>query len=279
MIVEQYTLLYFYGDLFNNNSGLTNFFETEIWAKLLEFKEKGITLFTIVGNHDQQFQNETEFKGTYLYKAFLAGIIKHLDELTIDGVHIVGIDYNKDFIKEDEYTKYSICVAHSFYENEMFGGTGNSNLTDKKCLDLGYQAYVLGHDHTPYPTINEKGYTVVRPGSLTRGTSKTCNLYRKVNVALFDTISLEWSEVEIPTKPGAEVFNEKVILQKGTDIDLTELLNNLSVKKYENLYDIIDDLEDSGRERLKDLYPEVINIITQYCEAEGMYRKVGALID
>lgn len=265
--------------MFNNNSGLTNFFETEIWAKLLDIKNNNINLYTIVGNHDMAFQNESEFRGTYLYKAFLAGIVNHLNEITIDNVHVVGVDFNKDFIQEEEYNKYSICVAHCFYENEMMGGTGNGNLTHEKCINLGYQAYVLGHDHTPYPTLNEKGYSVIRPGSLTRGTSKTCNLYRKVNVAVFDTTLLSWSEIEVTTKPGNEVFNEKIILQKGNDIDLTELLNNLSVKKYDDLYDIIDDLEEVGKSKLKDLYPEVINVITQYCESEGMYRKAGELID
>lgn len=261
--------------MFNNNSGITNYFETEIWAKLLEFKSNNISLYTIIGNHDMAFQNESEFKGTYLYKAFLAGILKHLEELMIDGVHIVGVDFNKDFNQEETYSRYSICVSHSFYENEMFGGTGNGNLTENKCIDLGYQAYVLGHDHTPYDTILSNGHYIIRPGALTRGTSKTCNLYRKVNVAAFDTDTLSWSEIEIPTKPGTEVFNEKVVISKDLDVNLEKLLENFSVSKGMNIYDIIDKHEEVGKEKLEGDYPKVISLINKYCEAHGIFRIKG----
>lgn len=262
------------GDVFNNNSGITNYFETEIWAKLLEFKANNIDLYTIIGNHDEIFQNEGEFKGSYLYKAFLAGIIKHLDKLTVDNVYIKGVDYNKDFPQCEEYCKYSICVAHCFYENERFGGIGNGNLTHQKCIDLGYTAYVLGHDHTPYETVVISGYYVIRPGSLTRGTSKTCNLYRKVTVAVFDTESLTWSNEIINTKPGTEVFNEKVIMSKDLDLNLTKLLENFQASKGLNIYDIIDQHEEQGRILLKDKYDPVIDLIIKNCEAFGIYRRL-----
>lgn len=265
------------GDVFNNNSGITNYFETDIWSKLLEFKHNNIEVHTIIGNHDMAFQNETEFKGTYLYKAFLAGILYYLDELTIGPVTIKGIDYNKDFVKVADLRNigsYNICVAHCFYENERFGGTGNSNLTQPKCLELGYNAYVLGHDHTPYPMVEEPTYKVIRPGSLTRGTSKTCNLYRKVTVSVFDISNFTWSDVEIPTKPGVEVFNEKVVISKDMDLNLEELLNNFSISKDMNVYDILDNNEANGRAQLKENYDEVLDLITKSCEARGIYRKL-----
>lgn len=268
--------------MFNNNSGITNYFETEIWSKLLEFKHKNIQLYTIIGNHDMAFQNETEFKGTYLYKAFLAGILNYLDEISIGPITIKGIDYMKDFISVNDLKnpgKYNICVAHTFYENERFGGTGNGNLTKPICETLGYNAYVLGHDHSPYPVVSELNYTILRPGSLTRGTSKTCNLYRKVNVEVFDLSNLTWSEVEIPTKPGVEVFNEKVVISKDMDLNLEELLNNFSVSKDMNVYDIIDNNEASGRMKLKDNYNEVIDLITKSCEARGIYRNLEDIND
>lgn len=223
------------------------------------------------------FQNETEFRGTYLYKAFLAGILKHLDELTIGNVTIKGIDFNHDFISVKDlklYNTYNICVAHCFYENERFGGTGNGNLTYDKCKELGYNAYVLGHDHTPYADVDEPLFKVIRPGSLTRGTSKTCNLYRKVNISLFDLDTHEFSLAEIPTKPGTEVFIEKVVLSKELDVNMDEIISNLDYSQHSDIYDIIDTHEESGKESLKEFYPEVISLITQYCESVGIYRKI-----
>lgn len=265
------------GDVFNNNSGIMNSFEIEIWSKFLDFKKEGIEVYSIVGNHDMIFQSEQEFKGSYIYKAFLAGIIKHLDTLQIGPIGIVGVDYNKDYKKASDIfpnNKYNICVAHAFYENERFGGTGNSNLTDEKCVDLGYNAYVLGHDHSPYDIIDIHNYKVIRTGSLTRGTSKTCNLYRKVKVSVFDISTLEWTEVEIPTKPGKEVFNEKVVLSKDLDVNLEQLLENFSASRGMNIYDIIDSHKEEGQKKLGDKYDEVIDLITQHCESVGIYRKL-----
>ena len=266
----------FLGDFYDNNTGIHDELESEIWITLKEMKNNGIGIYSIIGNHDMYFNNEKDFKVTKLFKAFLGEIITHLDELTIDDVHIKGIDFGKDFIQEESYCRYSIMVGHCFYENERFGGTGNGNLTDEKCNNLGYSAYVLGHDHSPYPTITTSGYTVIRPGSLTRGTSKTCNLYRKINVALFNTKDLSWSEIEIPSKPGSEIFLDKVIYNKSQadDIDLNNLIDQLIVKKNPDFYDFLDGNEENAKIKFKELYPEIKDILVKHCEALGIYRKV-----
>lgn len=223
------------------------------------------------------YSQDLEFNKTTLYQCFITGMLNHLTDLMLDGVHITGVDYNKDFKQEKTYCRYSICVAHSFYENEQFGGIGNANLTDKKCIDLGYNAYVLGHDHVPYATIETNNYKVIRPGSLTRGTSKTCNLYRKVQVAIFDTANFEWSEIEIPTKPGLEVFNEKNVMQKEYKMDMQEILDNLEMAYSGDVYETIDSNEESAKTSLGEIYPEVINLITDYFESHGLYRIKGAV--
>ena len=261
------------GDVFNNNSSISNYFETDIWKRFLNFKDYNIKVHTIIGNHDMIFQNDEEFKGSYLYKAFLAGILNHLTSIKIDDVYIKGFDYNRDFVQCEDYCRYSICVAHSFYENIMFGGVGNSNLTDEKCIDLSYNAYVLGHDHTQYDDFNNGKYVVIRPGSLTRGTSKTCNLYRDVRVSMFDTSNLSWSSIVVPTKPGNEAFKEKVFIEKSLELNIDKLLENFSYSKDMGLYDIIDSRENIGRDLLKEDYDGVINIITNYCESVGIYRR------
>ena len=273
----------FLGDLFNNNSGISNYFETEIWAKFLEFKSNNISLYTIIGNHDMIFQNDQEFKGTYLYKAFLAGIIKHLDTLDIGSTHIVGVDYNKDFSSIEFQSLYNICVAHCFYENEKFGGTGNANLTEEKCRHLGYNAYVLGHDHVPYDDLNirifpdnpynDDTFKVIRPGSLTRGTSKTCNLHRKVQVVVFNTETKEWNYEEIQTKPGLEVFNENVVMQKDYKLDVQDILDNLELAYTNNVYEIMNNNMDNATKKYGlDMCKKVIDLIISYFESHGLYQ-------
>lgn len=273
----------FLGDLFNNNSGISNYFETEIWAKFLEFKSNNINLYTIIGNHDMMFQNDQEFKGTYLYKAFLAGIVNHLTQLDIGSTHIVGVDYNKDFKPIEYQSLYNICVAHCFYENERFGGIGNANLTCEKCRNLGYNAYVLGHDHVPYDELNIKIFPdnpyndsifkVIRPGSLTRGTSKTCNLYRKVEVVIFNTETKEWNYKEISTKPGLEVFNENVVMKKDYKVDVQDILNNLELAYTNDVYEIINNnMNDAISKYGLDMYKKVINLLISYFESHGLYQ-------
>ncbi len=267
----------FLGDVYDNNTGINDELESEIWITLKEMRDDGIGVYSIIGNHDMYFNNEKDFKVTKLFKAFLGNIITHLDDIVIDNVYIKGIDFGKDFIPAIPNSKYSIMVGHCFYENEKFGGIGNENLTKDKCINLGYHAYVLGHDHTPYPTIKEKSYCVVRPGALTRGTSKTCNIYRKINVALFDTEKLEWSEVEIPSKPGTEVFLDKVLYNKSQandDIDLNSLIDQLIVKKNPDFYDFLDENEETAKIKFKELYPDIKKILIEHCEALGIYRKV-----
>lgn len=195
------------GDVYNSSINIYTPYLTKLYEVFRDFKDNKIDLYSIVGNHDMYYQNDNEFDKTLLYQSFALGLIKHLDTLQIDNTLIKGVDFLKDFPKVADLnynnlnTNYKILVGHCFYENERFGGIGNSNLTKQKCIDLGYNAYILGHDHTPYELVSDINYKVIRPGSLMRGTSKTCNLYRKVSVEIFDTNTLIWEEREIPSKP------------------------------------------------------------------------------
>lgn len=265
------------GDIFNSSINIYPPYLTEVYQVLQKFKDSRIEVYSIIGNHDMYYQNDSEFTKTTLYQAFTLGLIKHLDILEFPiGVRIVGVDYSKSFTKIESESQYNILVGHCFYENEMFGNNENGNLTHEKCLELGYNDYILGHDHTYYPTVNMTEYRVIRPGSLLRGTSKTCNLYRNVVVDVFDTMSKTWEEVIVPTKPGIEVFNEKVVLTKQEDLDLNleNIIANLDYSTTSNEYDIIDKNEDNGRKELGENYDEVINLITHYLEVEGIYREM-----
>lgn len=263
------------GDVFNTSVGTDPQYVTECYKVFKKFKAANIVLYSIIGNHDMYYQQDNEFNRTTLYQCFVTELLRHLDEINIGSVTIKGIDYNKDYIPISNLkltNTYNICVAHSFYENERFGGTGNSNLTDIKCLDLGYNAYVLGHDHSLYDILDKGKYKVVRPGSLTRSTSKTCNIYRKVVVAIFDTDTLFWDYIEVPTIPGTDAFRDDVILSKQEDLNLDDILLNLEYSSNNNIYDFIDSDIDRAKSIYKDDYNSIIDIITQYLESKGVYK-------
>lgn len=267
------------GDVFNSSINIYPPYLTQVYKVFQKFKDLGIKVYSIIGNHDMYYQNESEFDKTTLYQAFSLGLIEHLDTLQIHDTIITGVDYGKPIPKIKEPINKNILVGHCFYENTLFTGNDNTNLTDEQCKELGYKVYVLGHDHTYYPTIDTGEYRIVRPGSLIRGTSKTCNLYRDVIVDIYDPTTYEWKEVKVPIKPGTEVFNEKVIMSKSEDLtlNLENIIANLDYSSTANEYDILDRNEENGRKELKENYEPVVELITQYLEAEGIYRKVDNL--
>ena len=58
------------------------------------------------------------------------------------------------------------------------------------------------------------------------------------------------------------------------DINLNNLIDELIVKKNPDFYDFLDENEEAAKEKFKDKYPEIKRILTEHCEALGIYRKV-----
>ena len=257
------------GDLFNSPSLSLGTYLGTCWNHLLGLN---IEQQTITGNHEIPYYNEKSFEGTVLDITYKTGIVKHLEKLELDNdVVIHGLDFGKSFEPIEKDGKYHICVAHAFYENDFYG-RGVDNLKASDAAKLGYDAYVLGHDHTPYAPVIENNYKVIRPGSLTRGTSKTCNLYRKVNVVIFDTIFKTFEEVEVPVKPGIEVFKERKFIEKQQEeINLDKIIHNLYAPEKNSIYKIIKADVEPAKLSMKDKYDGVINLITKYLESHGIY--------
>jgi len=233
----------------------------------------GVDQYTITGNHEIPYYNERSFEGTTLDITYKTKFVKHLETLELDnGVVLHGLDFGKPFETVPDDGKYHICVAHAFYENDFYG-KGVDNLRADQAKGLGYSAYVLGHDHTPYPMITEETYKVIRPGSLTRGTSKTCNLYRKVQVAVFDTLFQTWSEIEVPVKPGTEVFAEKRFIEKNQmEINLDKIVQNLYSPEKNSIYTVIEKDIEPAKLAMKEKYDPAIALITKYLESHGIYK-------
>lgn len=257
--------------------------------------------YSIIGNHDMYYRNEDSENSTILANLFKAGV-HHLDELELtcqaynykEGIGVnqafnrkiklYGVDYNKPFPKLQFIDNtYNIIVAHAFFEDTFYGATGNTNLTIEAIQNyLGkYDAVVLGHDHTPYipidvdNTLALSGKTIIlRPGSLMRGTSHTCQINRIPQVAVFDTSTLLWYYEQIPVAPGQEVFKEKVILEKELDVNMENILKNIdSFDKSVGIYSFIKSQEQRGKEVFGDRYNDILDIIKQYLDTFGFIEK------
>lgn len=262
--------LIYEGDFFNSSTSLEFSQLSDIINLISSYKDE-VKSYSIVGNHDLYYRNIDSNK-TLLNLMFSTGLLIHLTNLDFDTFTITGVDYNKPIPKLENLDKYNICVAHCFYENSFFGGEGVTNLTFNQASKLGYNAYVLGHDHTYYQPLHEKNFSVYRSGSLLRGTSKTDNLYRGIKVMEFDSNGNNWKEVDVPCKDGENAFLEKRFIEKQhKSINLDQVISNLYSNESNDIYKVIEDNEEEGRKILKDKYDSTIKLIITYLESFGMY--------
>ena len=176
-------MCYFLGDLFNAvNMPMIYFYRVvDVFKKFEQVPN------IIVGNHDYPRDKEDMLPRTPLGLLMNIGLINlmNLSHVVDDKVAISGFSYWEKIEPALEDSYKHICLAHCFYEN---GYVEEHNLTDKKCRELGYDYYVLGHDHTPYQTIEKSSYKVYRVGSISRGTADDNQLTRDyVSFLEYDT--------------------------------------------------------------------------------------------
>ena len=220
--------------------------------------------YSIIGNHDLVYERIESYETSPLSLLVRAGVMNILGEINIDDkILIKGFNYT-DNLFSSEFNGFKICVAHCFYNNERFGGT-HHNILPEDALKLGYQAYVLGHDHTPYPDVENSAFKVIRPGSLMRGSSHEYNLKRGIEVVEFDTETLQFNHLPLPCDKPEDVFRERVYIEKEQQAELTldEVIKNLDYSQDTTVYSVLDEAEMPERCR---------KLITQYLESHGIYR-------
>lgn len=271
------------GDVFHSSALSMMSGTPKFYNDIIDIMKSRRTL-TIIGNHDMYYRNEDSHNVTILDNLFKTGV-EHLkdDGLTMiltnsnKIVRLFGVDYNHNFPGIPYNEKYyNIVVAHSFYEDHFYGSTGNNNLTDSALEQLGqYDLVVLGHDHAAYPiTAANNGKTlIIRPGSLLRGTSHTCQINRIPQVGVLNLDDFKFNYVPLPVAPGKEVFKEKVILEKDIDVNVENILKNMdSFDKTQGIYKFIKSQEPRGKEVFGDRYYDIIHIIERYLDTFGIIK-------
>ena len=227
----------------------------------LAFKEFNKAPYSIIGNHDLIFERIDTFEESPLNFLFMTGVVKHLEKLEYNDVVLKGFDYTTPINENDTKDKYTVCVAHQYYNTPLY----KFYIKPEDALNLGYNAYVLGHDHTVYDDISNDMFKVIRPGSLSRGTAHSSNLMRDVYGVIFDTITKTFTRITIPTQKASDVFKEIKYVEKSLEASVDEIIDKMEFNADVSIYDMIDEA--------KDVPKEVIDLIVRYLEANGIFRK------
>lgn len=227
----------------------------------MAFKEFKKPPYSIIGNHDIIFERIDTFEESPLNFLFMTGVVKHLDTLEYGDVILKGFDYTTPITQNEINDKYVVCVAHQYYNTPLY----KHYIKPEDALGLSYPAYILGHDHTVYDDVSNDKFKIIRPGSLSRGTAHSQNLIRDVYGVIFDTITKTFTRITIPAQNAEDVFKEIKYVEKSLETSVDEIIDKMDFSSNMSIYDMLDDA--------KEVPKEVISLIIQYLEANGIFRK------
>ena len=244
LLDKNITKIIFAGDIFENCSITRKTFMSTVKLFSL-FKEKGIELYTIYGNHDEYRYNKSFRKETPLNDlvdlkliTLLSNNILSTDNYDIYGFDYLDIDELKNFISTvHEKDKKIICIGHTFYNNELMGG--NNNLTEDLIKEGNIDYLVLGHDHSEYKEVKNNNTIIYRIGSVLRDSSSKNNLERVPGYLLFEEGKPKFIKFEC--KNLNELLIAKVTVKNKQEIDFSSLIEEIKIVTKENdADDIID---------------------------------------
>lgn len=228
-----------------------------------KYHEAGISMYSVIGNHDLPYNNLEYFDTTPLSLMFKSGLVKYIGaKETIDNVDIYGIDFTEAHLVDNiklNPANYSILVAHYATDNTVAG----DSIPREKLAK--FNTVLLGHDHNYYPISDN----ILRPGSFTRRTKEQYNLKRDIIVYLLDTETAKVKELVLPGVQKAEqVFKNEVFSIQGQFFSTKNSYNDLFNKSYferkqKNLFEIINTLPPT-------VYKNSINYISSYLKEVGL---------
>lgn len=227
------------GDFFNRVS-VTHGAVNMIGEVLAEFKEAGIQVFAICGNHDIIRNNMDNIDRSPIQTLFIYGMVKHLNLETRviinNKILITPVDYTEYPPEADKNATYNILLCHMFVNASSYIADEKHNLTTKDIEKLKYDMIFAGHDHEEYPMMEIGKSLVIRNGSLLRGTSHNYNFTRKPNfIVLTDLNDIRKDtveKVEIEHKPYKDIVSNFILnkKQEGSISGLKDVLSNLAEK-------------------------------------------------
>ncbi len=269
---DEGAILLLAGDVFHTPVQVTSF----VNAVIRIVRKSGVKVFTLAGNHDVVNYNFSKVSDTSLGSLIVSGTVPLLRRVKVGKWQIVAHDYGDDFISiepTDDHP-YLIVASHSFYASPH---PDKMNLEQWEVEESGASILLLGHDHTQYPVHSVEGTHIVRPGSMTRATSHTCNYSRTPAYARveFDTASGEFeiSYEQIPHLPATDVYLIREEATNGVDSfdDVRALIDEIKMSGGAlNPFDVLDSME---------LPAEVHELCVDYMHSVGIFRNAHEAIE
>lgn len=216
---------------------------SQVVALFARRRAQGFRTFSLLGNHDLAYRRLDSEASSPLGVLFRAGVVEPLGELRVKGLDRIVRGFHFTEPLEPAPCSDMIACAHLFYENSL---VPEESLTGDQVAELGYATWVLGHDHAAYKIKQVGEATVRRPGSLTRGTSHTYNLQRRVAIDVVKAGG-EWVRVPLAVQSVDEVFCREVFEAApegkfeldGRQFD--ELVSSLQGQRVgESVFDLLD---------------------------------------
>ena len=269
--------LIFLGDIFHKPSQSIPYLNRLI-AKFNDFKNSGINIYSIIGNHDISFDRLDTLLNSSL-NILYSTVFNHQQTLSIpylnSNVVFNLVDFYNPITKQLDPTNINILCAHMFYNSSL---TDLDNITPEQVKSLGYNYMFLGHDHVPYPVeevVSSKSITYIyRPGSFMRGTSHHYNLTRDVytDVVSLDPKGIRVDRLVVPTKPASEVFTFQSLNETKSMLDtllkskVTTLISEIynTTDSNMSIYDLLNST---------DIPSSVRNTIVRYLKLHHVYDK------
>lgn len=266
------------GDIFHKSKQPSDF-EFRVAREFLRFKEDGIKVFCITGNHDLQFDRLDTYEKSSLGLMYLTDVLIPFSRITFKregkrDVNIYGCHYPNDIPDISDFDSYNILAAHKFYEFNM----DKDSIRKEDLEKNGFSMYLLGHDHVPYDLLTMRTSSgvvrIVRPGSFSRGTAHAYNNTRMVYIDIVrikDKVEVVRDTLQV--KKPEEIFSASVLDKLDTkDLSnvLSKQLSDLVTKLYES-----DDSESSVYKILDSTQvdPKVKGRIEGYLYDAGIFRR------
>lgn len=207
------------GDVFD--SPITSLqYLAEVINTFKYIKDKGITVYTIVGNHDIKNNRMDSLQSTALGILISTGCVNLAPrDFIISNTRFKCYNY-PDTIECKSSDEFVTCVAHLYYEFNI----ANDSLTHNDLVTLGYDAMVLGHLHNPCDTITVGKTTLYRPGSLSRSTSEPYNKLRTPRVLLFNCNNHEANYINVACEPADKVFIAQIDSNNKASFSMKEFI-------------------------------------------------------
>lgn len=212
------------GDVFD--SPITSLpYLAEVINTFKDVKEKGITVYTIVGNHDLKNNRMDSLQQTALGILISTGYVQLAPrELVVDNTTFKCYNYTET-LDPKLSDNYEVCVAHLYYE---FNLATNDSLKSDDLKRLNYDAMILGHLHNPCDTITVHNTKLYRPGSLSRNTSEAYNKLRTPRALLFNCVNHKACYIEVACEPAENVFVAQIDGNDQASFSMRDLIQFIS---------------------------------------------------